>query len=211
MGLISPTNQSNFQVDIKFLEKRISFPTLRLLQESFSSLAGTSIGRQKIQPFLPQSNRRIKKGETEEKASYFLLSARKSSLLCKITRKVLSLHKHVLVAQNNLPPFPPIQCLPVYARFVRLFFLARYDIPFWSLRAQQNLVLCAKQPKSTGVQNTSVDKNNTHIDHGTDSEATPAYRLQAPPPSAAVDGSNMRPNQPTTFWQDVTPAPVPTL
>jgi hypothetical protein len=25
----------------------------------------------------------------------------------------------------------------VYARFVRLFFLARYDIPFWSLRAQR--------------------------------------------------------------------------
>jgi hypothetical protein len=90
-------------------------------------------------------------------------------------------------------------------------FLARYDIPFWLLRAQQNLVLCAKQPKSTGVQNISVDKNNTCIDHGTDSEATPAYRLQEPPPSVAVDGSNMRPNQPTTFWQDVTPAPVPTL
>ena len=31
-----------------------------------------------------------------------------------------------------------------------LFFLARYDIPFWSLRAQQNLVLCAK-PQTTGV------------------------------------------------------------
>ncbi len=107
MGLISLTNRSNFWVDVKFLEKGISFPTLRLLQESFSSLAGTSIGRRKIQPFLPQSNRRIKKGETEEKASYFLLSARKSSLLRKITRKVLSLHEHVLVAQNNLPPFPP--------------------------------------------------------------------------------------------------------
>jgi hypothetical protein len=25
----------------------------------------------------------------------------------------------------------------MYARFVRLFFLARYDIPFWSLRAQR--------------------------------------------------------------------------
>jgi hypothetical protein len=94
---------------------------------------------------------------------------------------------------------------------VRLFFLARYDIPFWSLRTQQNLVLCAKPPKSTGVQNTSVEKNNTRFDHGTDSEATPAYRLQALPPSNAVDGSNMRPNQPTTFWQNVTPAPVPTL
>ena len=39
--------------------------------------------------------------------------------------------------------------ISVYARFIRLFFLARYDIPFWSLRAQQNLVLCAKPPKST--------------------------------------------------------------
>ncbi len=29
--------------------------------------------------------------------------------------------------------------------------------------------------------------------------------------AAAVDGSNMHPNQHTTFWQDVTPAPVPTL
>jgi hypothetical protein len=58
---------------------------------------------------------------------------------------------------------------------------------------------------------TSVDKNNIRIDHGTDSKAMPAYRLQAPPPSTALDGSNMRPNQPTTFWQDVTPAPVPTL
>ncbi len=48
--------------------------------------------------------------------------------------------------------------LCMYARFVRLFSLARYDIPFWSLRAQQNLVLCAKQPKSTGIQNTSVHK-----------------------------------------------------
>jgi hypothetical protein len=34
-------------VDTNFLEKGISFPTLCLLQESFSSLAGTSIGRQK--------------------------------------------------------------------------------------------------------------------------------------------------------------------
>ncbi len=107
MGLISLTNQSNFRVDTKFLEKGISFRTLCLLQESFSSLAGTSIGRQKIQHFLPQSNRRIKRGETEEKASYFLLSERKSSLFCKITRKVLSLHEHVLVAHNNFPPFPP--------------------------------------------------------------------------------------------------------
>jgi hypothetical protein len=94
-------------VDTKFLEKWISFPILCLLQESFSSLAGTSIGRQKIQPFLPQSNRQIKKGETEEKASYFLLSARKSSLLCKITRNVLSSHEHVFVAHNNFPPFTP--------------------------------------------------------------------------------------------------------
>ncbi len=53
----------------------------------------------------------------------------------------------------------------MYARFVRLFFLVRYDIPFWSLNAQQNLVLCAKLPKGTGVQNTSVDKNYTRIDH----------------------------------------------
>jgi len=28
----------------------------------------------------------------------------------------------------------------VYACFVRLLFLARYDIPFWSLGAQQKLV-----------------------------------------------------------------------
>ncbi len=107
MGLISLTNQSNIWMDTKFLEKQISFPILHLLQESFSSLTGTSIGCQKIQPFLPQSNCRIKKGETEEKASYFLLSARKSSLLRKITRNVLSLHEHVLVIFNNFPPFPP--------------------------------------------------------------------------------------------------------
>jgi hypothetical protein len=107
MGLISLTNRSNFWVDTKFLEKRISFPILRLLQESFSSLAGTSIGHQKIQPFLPQSNRRIKKGETEEKASYFLLSARKSTLLRKITKNVLSSHEHVFVTHINFPPFPP--------------------------------------------------------------------------------------------------------
>ena len=49
----------------------------------------------------------------------------------------------------------------MYARSVRLFFLARYDIPFWLLRAQQNLVLCANPPKSTGVQNTSVDTQIT--------------------------------------------------
>jgi hypothetical protein len=60
----------------------------------------------KIQPFLPQSNRQIKKRETEEKASYFLLSARKSSLLRKITRNVLSLHEHVFVAHISFPPFP---------------------------------------------------------------------------------------------------------
>ncbi len=65
------------------------------------------LGSKKIQPFLPQSNCRIKKGETKEKASYFLLSARKSSLLRKITRHVLSLHEHVFVAHNNFPPFPP--------------------------------------------------------------------------------------------------------
>ncbi len=86
----------------------------------------------------------------------------------------------------------------MYARFVRLFFLARYDIPFWLLRAQQNLVLCAKQllcakqPKSIGVQNTSVDKNNTQIDHGMDSEATPAYRLQVLPPYAGSKGIKAR-------------------
>ena len=45
------------------------------------------LGAKKIQPFLPKSNRRIKKGEAEEKASYFLLSARKSSLLCQLPER----------------------------------------------------------------------------------------------------------------------------
>ena len=49
----------------------------------------------------------------------------------------------------------------MYAHSVRLFFLARYDISFWLLRAQQNLILCANPPKSTGVQNTSVDTQIT--------------------------------------------------
>ena len=49
----------------------------------------------------------------------------------------------------------------MYAHSVRLFFLARYDILFWSLRAQQNSVLCANLPKSTGVKNTSVDTKIT--------------------------------------------------
>jgi len=35
----------------------------------------------------------------------------------------------------------------VYARFVRLFFLARYDIPFWSLRAQQKFGTVRQTPK----------------------------------------------------------------
>jgi hypothetical protein len=45
------------------------------------------LGAKNIQPFLPKSNRRIKKGEAEEKASYFLLSARKSSLLCQLPER----------------------------------------------------------------------------------------------------------------------------
>ena len=49
----------------------------------------------------------------------------------------------------------------MYALSVRLFFLARYDIPFWSLRARQNLVLCANPLKSRGVQNTSADTQIT--------------------------------------------------
>jgi hypothetical protein len=36
-----------------------------------------------------------------------LLSARKSSLLRKIARNVLSLHEHVFVAHIKFPPFPP--------------------------------------------------------------------------------------------------------
>ena len=56
--------------------------------------------------------------------------------------------------------------LCMLASFIRLFFLARYDIPFWSLRAQQQLVLCANHKRvQEYVQNTSVDINNTHIDH----------------------------------------------
>ena len=77
--------------------------------------------------------------------------------------------------------------LLLYTRFVRLFFFAKYDIPFWSLRAQQNSVLCAKLPKSKGVQIPSIDKNNTCIGHGMDSKATPAYSLQAPCPLASRD------------------------
>jgi hypothetical protein len=45
------------------------------------------LGAKTIQPFLPKSNSQIKKGEAEEKASYFLLSARKSSLLCQLPER----------------------------------------------------------------------------------------------------------------------------
>jgi hypothetical protein len=49
----------------------------------------------------------------------------------------------------------------MYACLVGLFFLERYGIPFMSLMAQQDSVLCAKPLKSTGVQNTSVDTKVT--------------------------------------------------
>ena len=56
--------------------------------------------------------------------------------------------------------------LCMLASFVRLFFLARYDIPFWSLRAQQQLVLCTNRKRVQEYeQNTSVDINNIRIDH----------------------------------------------
>ncbi len=44
--------------------------------------------QKKFHPFLPQSNQRIKKGEIEERAFYFLLIAKKSSLLCKLQESI---------------------------------------------------------------------------------------------------------------------------
>ncbi len=79
-------------------------------------------------PFSPNPTSRIKKGEIEENASYYLLSAKKSSLLRKLQERLSLCKEHVLVAPNNFPPFPPnpvsssTSCLPtltekLYTRF----------------------------------------------------------------------------------------------
>ncbi len=58
-------------------------------------------------PFSPHPSSRIKKGEIEENASYYLLSAKKSSQLCKLQERFSLRNEHILVAPNNFPPFPP--------------------------------------------------------------------------------------------------------
>jgi hypothetical protein len=58
-------------------------------------------------PFSPNPSLQIKKGEIEENASYYLLSAKKSYLLCKLQERFSLHNEHVLVAPNNFPPFPP--------------------------------------------------------------------------------------------------------
>ncbi len=78
----------------------------------------------------------------------------------------------------------------MYACLVRVFLLARYDILFLLLRANQNLVLCARLPNSTGVQNISINKRHPFlpcVDHGADSEAMPTYRLRVLHPFASKE------------------------
>ncbi len=77
MGLISLTNRSNFWVDTKFLEKRISFPILCLLKENFSSLAGTSIGRQKNPTLSPTIRSPNQKRKNRVESFLFLVECKK--------------------------------------------------------------------------------------------------------------------------------------